>query len=50
MKTRIDDFKREDNTNLGGLKRRKINVEALKTKRTEEGRTQEGTIYRAPPD
>jgi hypothetical protein len=48
MKMRIDDFKREDNTDLDELRRRKINAEALRAQRREERKTQEGAIYRAP--
>src|SRR5437899_1681225 len=48
MKMRIDDSKRVDNTDLGGLKRGKSNAETLRAQKREERRTQEGTIYRAP--
>jgi hypothetical protein len=47
MKMRIDDFKREDNTDLDELRRRKIKAKALRAQGREEGGTQEGTIYRA---
>jgi hypothetical protein len=36
IKTKIDDFKREDNTDLGGLKRREINAETQRAQCREE--------------